>query len=94
MSKEEVVAALIAVIREKFLDGDRSGELTDESPLLEWGVLDSLNTAVLLKVIREDFGVEISPADVDAVHFRDVRSIADLICRTAPSTASIGDVTR
>jgi acyl carrier protein len=82
MPKEEVVAALIAFIREKFLDGDRPGELTDESPLLEWGVLDSLNTAVLLKFIRDDLGVEVSPAYVDAVHFRDVRSIADLVVST------------
>lgn len=90
MSREEVVARLIAIIRERFLDGDRSGELADDSPLLEWGVLDSLNTAVLIKIIREELDAQISPADVDAVNFRDVRSIADLVCRTAASTTPAG----
>jgi acyl carrier protein len=86
MSEEAVAAALVAFIRERFLDGDRSGELTEESPLLEWGILDSLKTAVLLTFIRDELGVMIPAVQVDARNFRDVRSIAAAVVRTAAAT--------
>jgi acyl carrier protein len=87
MSEDEVVATITAFIRERFLSGDERQELTESTPLLEWGILDSLSTAVLLKFIREELGVTVPPMAVDAKNFRDVRSIATLICRSAPVTS-------
>jgi clorobiocin biosynthesis protein CloN5 len=79
MPQDLVIDRLIDFIRERFLGGDPNGELTEETPLLEWGVLDSLNTAVLLTYIRDELGVSVSPAKINGRNFATVRTIAALI---------------
>jgi peptidyl carrier protein len=88
LSEEDVSARLMAFIREKFLAGDPRGELEESSPLLEWGILNSLNTAVLLTHIRQEFAMSIPLEKIDARVFRDVRSITSMLCEvSARSTA-------
>jgi peptidyl carrier protein len=79
MPQENVTDRLIEFIRDKFLGGDPEGELTVETPLLDWGVLDSLNTAMLLTFIRDDLGVTVPPASINGRNFKTVESIAALI---------------
>ncbi|OLE27067.1 MAG: hypothetical protein AUG49_06430 [Catenulispora sp. 13_1_20CM_3_70_7] len=79
MSDELVTARIRDYIRANFLDGDPDGELQDTSPLLEWGVLNSLNTVRLVGYIREELGVKVPPVAVNGANFRDVRSIAALV---------------
>ncbi len=66
-------------IRTQFLDGDATGELTDETPLLAWGVLDSFKTARLLSFIQDELDSQIPPEQLYAGNFRDVRSIAAMV---------------
>jgi acyl carrier protein len=80
---DDVSARLIAFIREKFLAGDPQGELTDSSPLLEWGILNSLNTALLINFIREEFKTSVGLEAVDAASFGTVKSIAAMLCDEA-----------
>jgi acyl carrier protein len=70
---------LIDYIRQTFLDGDPADELTDETPLLAWGVLDSFKTARLLTYIEEQLGTRVPPSALYADNFQDVRSIAALV---------------
>jgi acyl carrier protein len=77
--EDHVVSDLLTFIRTQFLDGDPAGELTDETPLLAWGVLDSFKTARLLSFIQDELGSQIAPAELDAGNFKDVRSIAELV---------------
>ncbi|QWF82458.1 acyl carrier protein [Amycolatopsis sp. CA-230715] len=70
---------LIDFIREKFLAGDPDGELTAESPLLQWGILDSLKVAILLTFIREQLGVIVPFQHLSAKNFGTVRSMAVLV---------------
>ncbi|WP_087925181.1 MULTISPECIES: acyl carrier protein [Streptomyces] len=74
-------------IRENFLDGDPKGDLEDDTPLLEWGVLNSLNTARLIAFIREELDVVVKPVEISAANFRDVRSIAAMVSRGARRAA-------
>jgi acyl carrier protein len=78
MSGEEVAARIRAFIGENFLDGDQKGELNDTTPLLEWEVLNSMNSALLLNFLREELGVHVPLAAMNAKNFRDIRSIAAL----------------
>ncbi|HVQ90289.1 MAG TPA: acyl carrier protein [Mycobacteriales bacterium] len=88
MSQDLVTDRLIDFIRERFLAGDPNGELTVETPLLEWGVLDSLNTAVLLTHIRDEMGITISPVHINGRNFATVASIAALITSIPVVSAS------
>jgi acyl carrier protein len=84
---EDVVAGLSRYVADTFLDGDATS-LTPDSPLLEWGVLTSMNTAQLLTHVRERFGVDVPPQAITAKHLRDLNAISALVRRliAAPAT--------
>jgi acyl carrier protein len=79
VAEDQLICDLITFIRAEFLDGDAQGELTDETPLLAWGVLDSLKTARLLNFIEDELGSPISPAQLYAGNFQNVRSVAAMV---------------
>jgi acyl carrier protein len=83
LSEDEVSVRLIAFIRERFLAGDPDGELSETSPLLEWGILNSLNTAILINYIREEFATPVALEKVDATSFKSVQSITAMLCGAA-----------
>lgn len=83
VTQAEVTSGLMEFIREEFLWGDEGRELTESTPLLEWGIIDSLRSALLLTHVRERMGVFISPAKINSRNFRDVTSIATLVVAEA-----------
>ena len=85
MKQEEVELALMEFIREEFLWGDDDRELSVSTPLLKWGILDSLRTALLLTHVRERLDVYVSPAEINARNFQDVTAIAALVVAEAAS---------
>ncbi|MBL1102483.1 acyl carrier protein [Streptomyces coffeae] len=87
MTESEIRESISAYIRERFLGGDHKGELEETSPLLEWGVLNSLNTAQLIGHIRVAVGVKIPAMEVNPENFRDVRSITALVTRQRTAAA-------
>ncbi|MFF2851896.1 phosphopantetheine-binding protein [Streptomyces sp. NPDC058001] len=87
VSEEETSKRLTEFIRERFLDGDPQGELDAGSPLLEWGVLNSLRVARLIAFIRSDLGVPVSAMEINPDNLRDVRSITAMVTRLARAGA-------
>jgi acyl carrier protein len=79
MEFTQVRHELETYIRAEFLDGDPSADLTATSPLLDWGVLNSMNTARLIAFAGERFGVPVPPQEVTPRNFRDLESITRLI---------------
>lgn len=79
LDRTAVVEELDRYVRQQFLDGDQDEALTPDSPLLEWGVLNSMNTALLMAHVHETYGVVIPPTAITAKHFRDLNSVADLV---------------
>lgn len=85
MNREHVVEALLTYLRTTFLQGDEQDQLDEHTPLLEWGILTSMNTAILLSHIREEFGTPVPPDRINATHFRDPGSIANLVLELSPA---------
>jgi clorobiocin biosynthesis protein CloN5 len=83
LSEDETAARLLTFMRDRFLSGDPQGELDEHTPLLEWGILNSLNTAVLISYIRSEFGTSVALEKVNAATFKDIRSISSMVCGTA-----------
>jgi acyl carrier protein len=77
--EDQLISDLLVYIRAQFLDGDAASELTDQTPLLAWGVLDSFKTARLLGFIQDELGAQIQTAQIYAGNFRDIRSIAEMV---------------
>ncbi|MBP2328677.1 acyl carrier protein [Kibdelosporangium banguiense] len=86
-SREVVVGSLTRYIESHLLDGDSSIGLTVETPLLEWGVLNSIETARLVAHIRDEFGVRVPPAKMVSKHFSNIDRIADLVCSLGQNEA-------
>jgi acyl carrier protein len=79
MANEEIVDQITIFIRESFLDGDPLGELNEKTPLLEWGVLNSINIVRLISFIRDEFDMIVPPSKINAQGFRNIRSISALV---------------
>lgn len=52
-------------IMAEFLPGEDPAELTDETPLISGGILDSIATLKLVMFIEETWGVSFQPHEVD-----------------------------
>jgi acyl carrier protein len=77
--EDQLIFDLLMFIRTHFLDGDTNDGLTDETPLLAWGVLDSFKTATLLTFIEDELGTQIPSAELSAGNFQNIRSIAAMV---------------
>lgn len=52
-------------IMTQFLPGEDPNELTDDTPLISGGILDSIATLQLVMFIEENFRVSFEPHEVD-----------------------------
>ncbi len=68
------------ILRE-FLPGEDPSELTDDTPLITGGILDSISTLKLVVFLEERFGVSLEAFEAGADHLDSVGSIAELIER-------------
>ncbi|OIJ88235.1 hypothetical protein [Streptomyces colonosanans] len=79
MALDEITPRITTFISESFLDGDPKGELTESTPLLEWEVLNSMNSALLLNFLREELRVDVPLSSINAANFRDIAAISNLV---------------
>lgn len=52
-------------IMSEFLPGESPDELTDDTPLISGGILDSIATLKLVMFMEETYGVNFEPHEVD-----------------------------
>jgi acyl carrier protein len=78
-NRDDVCRLIGTYISEQFLDGAEDSGLKPDSPLLEWGVLNSMNTSLLLAYIRNELGVTVPSTSITGRHFRDLNSITDMV---------------
>jgi len=79
MDETEIIAKVTKYIRDEFLNGIDDQELDGFTPLLGRGILDSLRVMLLLTYIRNELGVDISPAEVDPQNLKDIRTLAKMV---------------
>jgi acyl carrier protein len=78
MRREDVRTAIKEFIETQVL-ASSDVALEPDTPLLEWGILNSLSTSRMLAFVRERFGV-IVPADrIVGAHLKDLDSISALV---------------
>jgi acyl carrier protein len=78
----DVAGRIRGFIRQELHFDEATNEgLTNETPLLESGVVDSLGLMELVAFLEAEFDVEIDDADIRVDHFRTVGDIARLVER-------------
>jgi len=79
MDETEAIAKITKYIQDEFLKGIDDQELNESTPLIARGILDSLRAMLLLTFIRDELGVEMSPAEVDPENLKDIKTMAQMI---------------
>ena len=76
---DEIRQALKQFILEEFLPGEDPDELTDTTPLITGGVLDSIATLKLVLFLEERYGVSFAAHEVDQEHMDTIADITKLV---------------
>lgn len=79
MQEDPIKSVVKRFILEEFLPGERPEALTDDTPLVAEGVLDSLATLRLVSFLEKEFKVSIAPHEVDAEYLNFLPTIAALV---------------
>jgi acyl carrier protein len=79
MTEEDYKSALEKFMVEEFLEGTAEQSLTETTPLVTSGILDSLRIAMLLSFIRDSLGVFVPFEKIDMRNFSDIRTIAAML---------------
>ena len=81
MNSNEILTRLTEYVSKEILNGD-DRELTPTSPLLEWGVINSIEIIKLLGFIHTTFGVRVPEGELTASSFKNLESMTQLITRS------------
>jgi acyl carrier protein len=74
-------------ILNEFLPGENPEELTDSTPLITGGVLDSIATLKLVLFIEERYAITFEAHEVDPEHLDTIADIARLIVDKNPKAS-------
>lgn len=76
-------SAITSIVRDfildRFLPGEDPSALTNETPLISGGILDSISTVTLVAFLEERFGVKFSAHEMSADYLDTPNAIADTI---------------
>jgi acyl carrier protein len=76
---DEIKQAVHTFILDEFLPGEDPGELTDATPLITGGILDSISTLKLVVFLEEHFGVLVEAHEAGVDHLDSISEIARLV---------------
>ena len=76
---EQMTETVKAYILKEFLPGENPDELTEATPLITGGILDSLATLKLVAFIEERYKIELQAYEVDVEHLDRIADIVALV---------------
>jgi acyl carrier protein len=76
---DDVKKAIKQFILSEFLPGEDPAELTDTTPLITGGILDSIATLKLVLFIEERYVIALEAHEVDPEHLNTIEQVARLI---------------
>lgn len=80
MQDQVMIDALRSYVSEHILQ-DGNAMLEPDTPLLEWGILNSISTVQLIGFIREEFAIDVPPEEIVGTNFKDLQSISQLLAQ-------------
>jgi acyl carrier protein len=76
---EDIERVVQHFILREFLPGEDPNELTDRTPLITGGILDSISTLKLVVFLEEHFGITVEAYEAGVEHLDTIRQIATLV---------------
>lgn len=78
-TETEIINATRTFILSEFLPGEDESELTEGTPLLSSGILDSISTVQLVGFLEDTYGVEFQAHEISEDHLDTLTSLAKLV---------------
>lgn len=78
---DEIRQAVHGYILKQFLPGEDPSELTDQTPLITGGILDSIRTLKLVVFLEDRFNVTVEAHEAGVENLDSVGQIARLIAK-------------
>lgn len=78
MEYAKIQDALRSYIEDQLIDAPGTA-IDPDTPLLEWGILNSMSTTRLVSFIRESLGIDVPAEEMVGENFRDLTSITRLV---------------
>ena len=76
---EQIKTIVKEYILHEFLPGEDPNQLTETTPLITGGVLDSIATLRLVLFLEERFGIALQARDTDPEYLNTIAAIAALV---------------
>lgn len=76
---DEIRAQVKTFLLDTFLPGENPDELTDQTPLISGGILDSIATLKLVMFLEERFKIGLEAHEADREHLDTLADIAALV---------------
>jgi acyl carrier protein len=78
---DDIKQAVLDYIRKEYLEEDDDRELTETTPLISGGIVDSFSMVSLKRFLEKKYGIQIPDADASPETFDTARSIEELVNR-------------
>ncbi len=80
MSETSVISGAVkSFVLSEFLPGEDPADLTDSTPLVTSGILDSIATLKLVTFLEETYDIAIQPHEIDAENLNTLSLIQNLV---------------
>ena len=79
MNIQEIQGQVKEFILKEFLPGESPDGLSESTPLVTGGILDSLATLKLVLFLESTYGITFEAHDLDAEHLDTIATIANLV---------------
>jgi acyl carrier protein len=78
---QEIKTAVHDYLLKTFLPGEDPDELTEQTPLITGGILDSISTLKLVVFLEERFGITVEPHEAGVDQLDTIDQISHLVAR-------------
>ena len=78
---DDIKQVVLAYIRKEYLEEDDDRELTETTPLISGGIVDSFSMVSLKRFLEKKYAIQIPDADASPEAFDTARSIEVLVKR-------------
>lgn len=76
---DPIASTVKTYLLETFLPDANPAELTEATPLISDGIIDSLATVQLVAFLEEQYGITVAPHEATAEYLDTLASIAELV---------------
>lgn len=77
--KDAICETVRRYVLDEFLPGEDASALTDSTPLITGGILDSIKNIKLVTFIEDHYGIEFEPHEISADHLDTLSDIGNIV---------------